>query len=93
MCARFDSHPLLGYEIHALTQQEHTVLKLSWLFRSNKKCWKCAGNDFDQADLTKGENKKAGNRLEMTLVKVSISQDPLETLFSERSSLSLGDML
>ena len=37
--------------------------------------------------------KDAGNRLEMTLVQNWISQDPLETLFSERSSFGLGDML
>ena len=37
--------------------------------------------------------KKAGNRLEMIVVENWISQDPLETLFSERSSLGLGDML
>ena len=40
-----------------------------------------------------GLKKKAGNRLDMSLVKNCISQDPLETLISERSSLGLGDML
>ena len=62
-------------------------------FGSEKNCWKSSGHHFDRFCILWYRKRKAGNRLEMILVKICISQDPMEFLISERSSLGLGEML
>ena len=59
----------------------------------SKKMLEIVRKSFCSVLLPFGLKKVSGKHLEMILVKNWISQDPLETLFSERSSLGLSDML